>query len=206
MKKYPLGKQTVTVDEAVAAGIEINPRKVDEIIKEKFASGAWVPDYVNGKIYSTTTDDYLKPKKNNCGYEYINTRDQRTRTIHRAYISRSIWIARNGIPADSSVEVDHINCNKLDNSLANLRLLTHQENRRYQPSKFARAEAIRREHEAGVSTKELALKYDYSRRAINYILRCEMYDPAKYPGDIRPSYPHIVGCDENGKEILRWNK
>jgi len=78
-----------------------------------------------GNVYSRT-GRILKCSVNNIGYKqifaYKNSKLQRSYLVHRL-----VWMAFNGdIPA--GLEIDHIDRDKKNNCLSNLRLVTRSEN------------------------------------------------------------------------------
>ena len=76
----------------------------------------------DGTITNLETGYQLKPCLNNCGYRIVSL-DRHTHTIHRL-------LAEHFIPGQTSeaCEVDHIDRCRTNNSLENLRWVTHAEN------------------------------------------------------------------------------
>ena len=156
-------------------------RKNDYLVIVKQLRGEWIPNFEEGKIYSTAVNGYLTPATDRDGYLTLGIQIEEEKRCH-IRMNRAIWVMRHGIPCDPTLEVDHINLNRQDNRLCNLRLVTRSENMRNNPEKFARAEAIRAERAAGVSTKELAEKYHCNPRTIRRTVSGEYYNPERYPG------------------------
>ena len=107
----------------------------DYLAFEKFTSGQWIFDLAAGEIYSHTTGKPVHFRKTIDGYLKTTVRHKGVRTEIRKH--RAIWIIANichGLPVDASLEIDPINHNKTDCRLQNLRLATHLQNIRANPS------------------------------------------------------------------------
>lgn len=144
---------------------------LDVLIVEKLLSGRWIAEPSTGKIYSKDIGGYLKP--------YIDRGYQRVRLAStHVTISRVIWIAAHGIPELPFLQIDHINENKLDNRLENLRLISPAGNTRHSKAKltYDEAETIRREYAAGgVTQQTLADHYSLARQSISKIIHNKRY-------------------------------
>lgn len=83
----------------------------------------------NGRPYYVTSDgEFFSETKrlkkgNTTGYEYVSI-DGKLKLAHRL-----VWEAFNGVIPEG-MEIDHINTDRLDNRLENLRLVTPSENKR----------------------------------------------------------------------------
>ena len=143
----------------------------DLLIVEQLYSGRWLAEPSTGKIYSKEIGGYLKQNLSS-GYPSV--------CLASTYVlvSRVIWIAAHGIPELPFLQIDHINENKFDNRLENLRLISHAGNIRHSQAKltYDEAENIRREYAAGGITQQvLADRYGIARSSISDIIHNKLY-------------------------------
>ncbi|HJJ38908.1 MAG TPA: HNH endonuclease [Methanocorpusculum sp.] len=144
----------------------------DYMIVEQIYSGKWLVEPSTGKIYSKESGVYLKPDTSSRGYARVCLGST------HVLISRVIWIAAHGIPELAGLQIDHINEDKLDNRLENLRLLSPAGNTRHSQARltYDEAESIRREYAAGGVTQQvLADKYGISRGSVSDIVTNRRY-------------------------------
>jgi len=150
----------------------------DYLAWRKHITGEWHYNFTTGEIYNTRTEKPVKFRKNADGYLVATIR------IHgrKADIlkHRAVWIAAHGIlalPLDYTLEIDHINHNRADCRIKNLRLVTLAENRRtsrpaqnHVPPDIVRELRTRRTQE-NITIRQLAMEYLLSETAVSRILR-----------------------------------
>jgi CO dehydrogenase/acetyl-CoA synthase beta subunit len=150
-------------------------RATDFIVFLKGIRREWIAYPESGKIFSTVTGEFLKTKKLS-GYHvlsisqrYAGKRYSTTIPFHRA-----IWILSRGIPLSLRAEVDHIDGDKENNCIGNLRLISKEENTPHKLN-FETAEEIRRRYAEGETQRELAKAYGAGKSTISDIIRCETH-------------------------------
>ena len=133
--------------------------------------GDWVAHPDTGRIYSNSIGDFLKPSVK-AGYPSLRIRlsfgDKEI--CGRVSVHRAMWVLCRGIPLSLDAEVDHIDHNRENNRLENLRLISKQENVPHQIT-YADAEEIRRKREDGNTLKALAEEYGISQSSVRNIIR-----------------------------------
>ena len=146
-------------------------RATDFAVYLKGMRGDWVAHPDTGRIYSNSTGDFLHPAVK-AGYPSLRIRlsfgDREIRG--RVSVHRAMWVLCRGIPLSLDAEVDHIDHNRENNRLENLRLISKQENVPHQIT-YADAEEIRRKREDGNTLKALAEEYGISQSSVRNIIR-----------------------------------
>lgn len=86
--------------------------------------------YEDGKIWSYSHNKWLKPQKNEFGYQIVRLSDNygnaKTYLVHRV-----VFEAVTGEPIPEGMQVNHINEIKTDNRFCNLNIMTCKENIRW---------------------------------------------------------------------------
>ena len=151
-------------------------RTSDFAVFVKGMRGDWVAHPDTGRIYSNSSGDFLKPTTKRNGYAAVTVRYRQGEKEYHGEISlhRAMWILCRGIPTSLNAEVDHIDHNRLNNRLENLRLVYKDENR-VRKLTFEDAEEIRRRYAEGESQKTLGKEYGLSRFSVGEIVRRETY-------------------------------
>jgi len=82
--------------------------------------------FVDGRIYNNLTKKWIKPSKNSSGY--LRYCLQHNKIKKRFFLHRLLAEYFIGKSCDTKDVVDHIDCNKLNNDIGNLRWVTKREN------------------------------------------------------------------------------
>ena len=151
-------------------------RASDFAVFVKGMRGDWVAHPDTGKIYSNCIGDFLKPTLKRNGYQELSIKLNQGKSEYQNKVSlhRAMWILCRGIPTSLNAEVDHIDRNRQNNRLENLRLVYKDENR-CRKLTYADAEEIRRRYAEGETQRVLAQSYNISKSSVGEIVRRETY-------------------------------
>lgn len=108
----------------------------DRAVLERFKSGLWTADPATGKVLTTRTLGGLPlaaPKPIGCQakhtkHNYMVTGIKIGGKRYQMRLHRAIWLFVHGFIPDG-MDLDHINGDRTDNRIANLRLVTPKENK-----------------------------------------------------------------------------
>lgn len=146
-------------------------RVADFIAYRNLVTGRWYVNPVTGQVFSTATGCEMKFQRVHGGYLAVSWKYQgRSITVYK---HRVIWIAAHGVPPfNLGLTVDHINGDKTDNRIANLQLLTGDENTQKTNRKLTAVQIreIRRRAAAGESRASLARGFGVSEYAIHRVV------------------------------------
>ena len=160
---------------------------------EKIRSGEWVPSLDTGEVYSTKKKDFLKFQKNKNGYRISGG-------IHLSHI---IWVGANGaIPY--GMQIDHINGDREDDRLCNLRLVSRSENIMLSTATltYSQAEEIRRKYTEGNSICKLAKEYSVEKTVIWRVINNKTYTkPIDTSGVSKETRKELLEYYKNGGKI-----
>ena len=164
----------------------------DFYIMEKIRSGEWVPSLDTGQVYSTRKKGFLTPRKTR-GYSMISY----------VRLSHIIWIAANGaIPY--GMQIDHINGDREDDRLCNLRLVSRSENIMLSTATltYSQAEKIRRKYTEGNSIRKLAKEYSVEKTVIWRVINNKTYTkPIDTSGVSKETRKELLEYYKNGGKI-----
>lgn len=150
-------------------------RSTDFAVFIKGMRREWIAYPESGRIYSTTIKDFIKTDLCS-GYQTISFRfsygGQQMNT--RIPFHRALWVLCRGIPLSLRAEVDHIDGNKENNTIDNLRLISKEENTPHKLS-FEIAEEIRRRYAEGETKAALGREFGVSQKAIYHIIYRRTY-------------------------------
>ena len=150
-------------------------RATDFAVYLKGVRGEWIPYPESGKIFSTTTGEFLSTSVIR-GYHSISFTLSYggKRYCSRVTLHRALWVLCRGIPLSLKAEVDHIDKNRDNNVLSNLRLMSNAENSQRKLT-WELAEEIRRRYAEGEIQAKLAEEYGVSPTTIWEVLSRRTY-------------------------------
>ncbi len=164
----------------------------DFYIMEKIRSGEWVPSLDTGQVYSTRKKGFFTPRKTR-GYSMISY----------VRLSHIIWIAANGAIL-YGMQIDHINGDREDDRLCNLRLVSRSENIMLSTATltYSQAEEIRRKYTEGNSIRKLAKEYSVEKTVIWRVINNKTYTkPIDTSGVSKETRKELLEYYKNGGKI-----
>ena len=81
--------------------------------------------YEDGKVFSKKSNKFLKPFNTKKGYLHIDLHNNKKRKTHKIHRLVGLHYIPN---PDNKPQIDHIDRNKLNNDISNLRWMTNKEN------------------------------------------------------------------------------
>lgn len=160
----------------------------DYLACEKLTHGEWIIFAHKGEIHSTKTGKPVPFWKNSEGYLYTTVRYKGITTTVLKH--RAVFVMANvrfGLPIDASLEVDHINHDKEDCRIENLRLVTRAENEQSKPNRVPPniVREIRKRYAAGgITQKELGRELGIPRGTVSRIVRYKRYARVKDENEV----------------------
>ena len=145
-------------------------RATDYAVFVKGMRGDWVAYPESGRIFSNVLQDFLTPHDVN-GYKIISIRLSHGGRQYKSSVPlhRAMWILCHGIPPYLYADVDHIDGDRKNNRLENLRLISHAENTAKYLT-FSQAEEIRCRRKAGDTFRMLAEDFKVSESTVKHIV------------------------------------
>lgn len=154
------------------------------IVKSILDTGLYSIDIENGLIYSIRKrgKSLLSPLTLPTGYQQlILFKGRGTGVKSVVYVHQIVYMAANGL-YNETLTIDHIDGNKANNKLSNLRLLTQRDNGMHlqKPktsfviTKTIRSNEIKRIRELmalGLSQSKIAIELGLNRLAVRYIVK-----------------------------------
>lgn len=176
--------------------VVVSHNKNDGFILEMLRSGRLRVDFITGEVFSTRSNTPSKPIGSPTKKGYLRVALWRKGKSIAVMVHRIVWVAANGSPSDSAMQVNHKDGVKKHNWLSNLELQTNRGNlqhasriglplgakgERCRHAKLTGEKVLqlRRDADSGLGYKELARKYGVSWGAVYNIIR-------------RDSWKHIV--------------
>ena len=150
-------------------------RATDFIVFLKGIKREWIAYPESGKIFSTVTGEFMKPSITRGYYSLpltLTTSGKRYKSSIKFH--RALWILTYGIPLSLRAEIDHIDGNKENNKISNLRLVSKEENTPHKLN-FEIAEEIRKRYVDGETQTALGKEFGVSRQAIQHIIYGRSY-------------------------------
>lgn len=95
---------------------------------QRIRDGRWVIDPEAATIWSAPAGRLLNPGVSRWGYRMVSIWDPKFKTRRMIFLHRVVWESVHGPIDDPHLEINHMDGDKLNNSLCNLELVTPFEN------------------------------------------------------------------------------